>query len=383
MTSVAEIDTVRRARVLIPLLLANAGQAERDTRPTGETLAAVRDAGLFRLQVPRELGGLGLDLRGQCEAIVEVGRGCPSTGWLVALNTTAARLALAKFGAPGAAIFRDDPDVLLCSIGNSRSIAKRVSGGYLVSGKGGFASGCEIADRVLLWGVPMDNSTTRVSVFVPASEIRVERTWDCAGMRGTGSHTVVLTDVFVPDELSSVAEFDAARRAYDNLPIPQDLIKSIAIALPVFVGAVRGALDCVRETLTHKGISDTVYQAALDSPSARHWLAEAEHLVDSAYQHMWLVADELDAAPQVEPMALADRVRVRMHMSSTVSLCRQAMAKLLDLAGASAFATANPIQRFWRDIEVGTRHARLNPFIATEDYGRFLAAGEPPTATLI
>lgn len=391
MSSVLEVERppvapglTARATELLPLLRERAEEAERTCVLAPDVVAAVAEAGLFRLAVPTELGGFGATMREQSSVIAELARACPSTAWIVGLNTSSTRLALYKFGE---SVFRANPDALLSSVGNSRSTARKVDGGYLLTGKGGFASGCEIADRVLFWGVPLedagDPATTRVSLFFPAKGIDIERTWDFAGMRATGSHTVSVADLFVPEEFVAVHPFDADRRTFANMPLPQHILKSIAIALPVFVGAAHGALDIVRTLLDNgKGISDTTYRQAMTAPSARHWLAEAAHLVDTAYQHLWLVADECDAAPADEVMLLEHRLRVRMHMSSAIAAGRTALAKLLDLAGASAFVTTNPLQRFWRDFEVGTRHARFNPFIAIEDYGHFLA-GQDPTATMI
>ncbi|GLY46858.1 acyl-CoA dehydrogenase family protein [Lentzea sp. NBRC 102530] len=373
-------DPVARAATLRPLLAEHAAEADRGSVLSPQVVEAVREAGLFRLEVPAELGGWGASMRTQSEVLVELARACPSTAWLVGLNTSSTRLALRTYGDE---VFRENPDVLLSSVGNSRSTARAVDGGYVLTGRGGFASGCEIADRVLFWGVPLaDSTTTRVSFSFPAKEITVDRTWDFAGMRGTGSHTACVDELFVPDECASVATFDPGARTFANMPKPQHVLKSIAIALPVFVGATHGALDLVRDLLPAKPISDTVYRQAVDSPSARLWFAEAQHLLDTAYQHLWLVADECDDAPEDDVMAIEDRVRVRLHMSSAISGCRTALSKILDLAGASAFATGNPLQRFWRDFEVGTRHARFNPFIALEDAGQLLAGGSP-VATMI
>jgi 3-hydroxy-9,10-secoandrosta-1,3,5(10)-triene-9,17-dione monooxygenase len=384
MSSVLEVESppaglAARATALLPLLRANAAEAERNCLLTKDVVAAVTEAGLFRLAAPAALDGLGATMREQSSVVAELARACPSTAWIVGLNTSSTRLVLHKFGESA---FRANPDVLLSSVGNSRSTARKVDGGYRLTGKGGFASGCEIADRVLFWGVPLEDAEpTRVSLFFPADGIDIERTWDFAGMRATGSHTVSVTDLFVPDECVAVHPFEGGRFA--NMPLPQHILKSIAIALPVFVGAAHGALDLVRESLDKgKGISDTTYRDAMAAPSARHWLAEASHLVDTAYQHLWVVADECDAAPLAETMPVEHRLRVRLHMSSAIAAGRAALAKLLDLAGASAFVTTNPLQRFWRDFEVGTRHARFNPFIAIEDYGRFLA-GQDPTANMI
>ncbi|WP_143342890.1 acyl-CoA dehydrogenase family protein [Crossiella equi] len=377
-------DLVGRARALVPLLREKAPISDINSSPLPEIVSALAAAGMFRLEVPKDLGGFQASLRTEMAVCAEIGRGCPSMAWLVGLNACAARLLLSRF-----ALLRGElaerPDTLFCSLVAPKATAARVPGGWRVSGKGGFAAGCEMADRIALWGVPVSGEDSRrVSLLVRGSEVDIERTWDFAGMRGTGSHTVVVSDVFVPDDAAAPAAVDPVHGGYTNLPLPQQVLGAVANALPTFVGAAHGALDLVTAALANgRGLADTTYRRALDAPSARHWLAEATHLVHSAYQHLWFVADELDHDPGHKPMELSRRVAVRMHMSSVVSLSRKAMEKILDLGGAAAFAVDNPLQRYWRDLEAGSRHARLNPFVAVEDYGRFLGNEDTPVATMI
>lgn len=378
-------DLLTRARELLPLLRKNAPISDAHSSPLPETISALTEAGMFRLEVPPALGGFGASLREQSRVCAELAKACPSMAWLVGLNACAARLIQLRFPEVIGPELAEQPDLRFCSVGSSRTEARPVPGGWRVSGTGGFASGCEIADRIVLWGVAVQGDPgRRVSLLLRATDVDIERTWDFAGMRGTGSHTVVVTDAFVPDAAAVVNTFDPATRSFDNLPLPQQILSTIANALPAFAGAAHGALELVRENLARgKAISDTTYQRALDSPSARHWLAEATHLVETAYQHLDTLADALDADPGLIPMDLERRLRVRMHMSTVVTAARRAMEKTLDLAGAAAFAAGNPVQRLWRDLESGSRHARLNPFVAVEDYGRFLADGGTPVATLI
>lgn len=374
------------ARDIVPLLREQAALTEELTRPTEKVIAALRDAGLFRLEVPVELGGFGADLRAQMAVAVELARGCPSTAWLVGINSTAKQLTLSRFPLVSQDILRADPDVFVSTVGNAQASATRVDGGYRITGSGRFTSGCEVADWVVIWAVALSGSNGQrlVSVLLPASDLKVERTWSTAGMNGTGSHTVVAEDVFVPASHCTVSEFSAEENSFTELPLPQHLLRAIAIELPALVGAAHGAFDLVRHSFdVGRTITDTVYTNIADSPSARQSLAEAKHKIDSAYHHMRVVADQLDSAPTDRPMPLENRLRVRMDMSSAISLSRAAMSKLLDLGGASAFSRSNPLQRLWRDLEVGSRHARFNPYIALEDYGRFLGRGEPPTAVLV
>ncbi|KDO06110.1 hypothetical protein DV26_36105, partial [Amycolatopsis mediterranei] len=104
----------------------------------------------------------------------------------------------------------------------------------------------------------------------------------------------------------------------------------------------------------------------------RHWLAEAGYLVDRAERTMLEVARE---ASSVE-LSLADGPRLRMALADAGRDCRTAVERMLDLHGPSGFATSNVLQRFWRDVAVGSRHPHLNPYLAVENLGTALVPAD-------
>ncbi|MFD3731720.1 hypothetical protein [Streptomyces sp. NPDC058632] len=104
--------------------------------------------------------------------------------------------------------------------------------------------------------------------------------------------------------------------------------------------------------------------------------------IDSAYQHMYLAADRLDAVPDGVRLGYEECARIRRHMVSALEQARTGVHKLLDLGGAGGFAEANPLQRYWRDLEIGSRHAMMNPLVAYEDYSRALFAEGPVSVVL-
>jgi alkylation response protein AidB-like acyl-CoA dehydrogenase len=180
-----------------------------------------------------------------------------------------------------------------------------------------------------------------------------------AGMRGTGSHTVVADDVLVP-----------AERVVAASPFPTDDLMSYAMTVlgPV-VGAAHGALDAVRAMFaSDRKPFMTSYTRMGESAGARQWLAEATHLVHRAETTMLAVAKEVDATGVSDQ----DGPRLHMDLADAARDCRSAVERLLDLHGASGFAT-NALQRYWRDIAVGSRHPHLNPYLAVERYGQLVA----------
>jgi 3-hydroxy-9,10-secoandrosta-1,3,5(10)-triene-9,17-dione monooxygenase len=374
--SVEPHELVARARDLVPLLRANIARTEKAGNPVPENLAALREAQLFRLTTPPAHGGLHPSMRTQIDAIAEVGRGCASTGWIVANHAASTEFTLILSDAATNDIFGDNQDAVLLSAGcTPDSRAERVPGGLRLTAKAPYASGCEISDWALLIGIPLyegDRQTGAVTCLVALSEATIERTWNVAGMVGTGTHAMTVTDTFVPENLALVVEKENLERL-EELLSPTDLVKGNLHSLSALVGAVQGALDIVTANLAkNKPIAYSTYKRAADSPAIQLWFTEATHLIDTAYLHMRHVADEFDAILPGEEMPRVARARARMHSASALQRAREGMQKLLDVAGTSGFALVNPIQAYWRDLEVGSRHAMLGLPMITEDYSRAL-----------
>jgi alkylation response protein AidB-like acyl-CoA dehydrogenase len=111
-----------------------------------------------------------------------------------------------------------------------------------------------------------------------------------------------------------------------------------------------------------------------ESPGARQWLAEATYLVTRAESTMLGVARETSSAE----LSTEDGPRLRAALADAGRDCRAAVERMLDLHGASGFATSNVLQRFWRDVAVGSRHPHLNPYLAVENLGTALAGASEP-----
>jgi 3-hydroxy-9,10-secoandrosta-1,3,5(10)-triene-9,17-dione monooxygenase len=380
-------ELLARVRELVPLLRANAERTERERRIAADSVAALRAAGLFRLTTPPEFGGYELSLPALLEIITEVGRGCASTGWIVANDAASTTFAYELPEAALKDIFGENPDALvLSSAGLASAQATRVDGGYVISGRFPWSSGCEISDWAYLSIVPVANGTEPptglISAMVPLSAVSIEDTWHCAGMAGTGTHTMIATDVFVPEHRTIFFDI-SPEAARDEDERTAEVIRGSLQSLAALVGAALGALDLVRAALDKKKpVSYTTYAAAVDSPAVRHWFAEATHLIDTAVLHMTHAGEKLDAVPHNQPVPWVERARIRAHLASCLARTREGLDKLLDVAGAGGFALANPVQRHWRDVNVGSRHNALNAPTIFEDYSRALLDVRP-TVTLL
>lgn len=191
------------ARKTVPTLSANAARTEREMRPAPESVAAVRDAGLFALMVPREAGGHDVNLRTLVEVLAELGRGCPSTAWVVGLSASGRKLAGIMLSDSARDVLLSDPSAGLCASSVTRDgSGERVPGGLRVSGRWAMASGSEVATWALIM-VPLTGTGAPAvcPTLVPLSDLSIERTWTSTGLVGTSSHTLVADDVLVPERL--------------------------------------------------------------------------------------------------------------------------------------------------------------------------------------
>ena len=378
-------DPAALAAELLPLLERNAAQTERDRRLPEENIEALEAANLFGIMTPKRWGGYAAPLTGVLRTFAELGKGCGSTGWVAmvinGVNWWASRLP----DAGQEEIFADSK-VRLCAAGTPASKGRRVPGGVRISGEFPFASGCWHASwGGLSGGIEDDahNLIELVTAFAPISELRIEDTWYVAGMCGTGSNTLVADDLFIPEHrllrLSSLlsGEHQGARHTGE---LPDNYTWSAAntlIGLGPLIGIAQAMLAEVIAGAGRRGITFTTYARQADSSVLQHRLADAALNIETAELHL------MNGAQQVEEFAaeggLMDyptRARIRGAVGYSTKVLREAADSLASIGGASGFAEASPLQRKWRDLNVGSRNALLATDPALEIYGRALLGVE-------
>jgi len=376
--TVEELALVSAAGSLVPVLSANAATADATGRLPEEDITALRKEGLFRLATPRVYGGYEAGASAATAIAAEVGRGCPSASWVLTVYYSAS-LALWLF--PDEVrhrVWGEDPDATVCGSSAGAVPARAVDGGYLLSGRWGWASGAHHATWAILdLTVGADGpSPDRGVALVPMGELSVEDTWDMAGMRGTGSDTIVADDVFVPEEqvfLASKAASAKGASAPVGVPRPQGLMG--ALAAPV-LGMGMAIYDHVVEKLRNgRPLTSAAapYARAIDAPGVQANIADAAMLIDSAILQASRTARAVDRATRTGArMSALAIARTRMDGGFAARQIRQAVDKLLDVGGASQFARSSPVQRIWRDLGTATRHPAFVTEVDRERYARLL-----------
>ncbi|EXU68080.1 oxidoreductase [Streptomyces sp. PRh5] len=381
------------AAALVPLLRENAARTEADRRVAEENIAALSEAGLFRLTVPRRLGGHEADFRTFLEVTSELARGCGSTAWVATLINVCNWMVGLYPERTQQEVWGGNPDARVCGVLAPSATSQAVEGGLVVTGRWGYASGSLHSQWACL-GIPVvdvsGDQTDQGFALIAMDELTIEDTWHVAGMRGTGSNTLVADEVFVPAHrimsVTQAVEGTCPTEYKDEALYRSALVPVLALVLAgPQVGLAQAGMDVVTASLAQgRGIAYTFYGRAREAPSTQIQLAEAAQLIDTARLHLMRAADDIDSwAARGEHMPFETRARVRMDTGYVARRCREALDLILSIQGAGSFAEANPLQRIWRDQETGSRHALVNPAIAGELYGRALLHIEEQVTFLI
>jgi alkylation response protein AidB-like acyl-CoA dehydrogenase len=377
-------DLLTTAEKLIPLLSQHAAETEAAGRPAAPVLRAVREAGFLNLFAPAALGGHQAGLATAVGVFERLGRGCGSTAWVAMLASGGSYLAALLGDEARADVWGDDPHAMVCGGFAPTGTAEPAPGGFTVSGRWQPLSGVQDAQWAIV-AVPEHGM-----VLLPVADGEIEQTWEVAGMRGTGSHTLTFREVFVPaHRVLSMRRMLTGGYAADHpdeplyraMPIP---LLSLALLGPM-LGMAQAALTTTLDRLARgKAIGGTVYRDATDSPAVRLGVADAASRIDTARLHTdRAVRDVTDAQLRGELLPIAVRARIRMDTAATVTAVRGAIHLLLDVNGASVFASGQPLQRIWRDLEVASRHQMVASDVSREVYGRALLGIEEQITPLL
>lgn len=371
---------VARATELRPLIAEHAVRTEAERQVVPEVIDALEGAGLFEVMVPERVGGLGATMATQLAVAAELGRACPSTAWVQAiLNVTTWASSRTPAGAELFELAADGRRPRVCGVIAPTGTATPVDGGYLLSGKWPFSSGSFCANWYSAGVLIADEQGEVIdagAALVPMGDLSIEDSWYVAGMSGTSSNTVVADNVFIPAR--RITHFSNVERVADS---PQDRwplgsVLALVLVGPL-LGAARACADVVVEKSPAKAISYTSYAHITDSMAAITETARALLDIDSAWLHAFQAASYIDAVGAGAPPDPVEEGRLRGQCGYLLERLRTGVDTLLTVGGAGSFANVNSMQRYWRDLNVGSRHAFLTTNVSLETYGRALFGIEP------
>jgi alkylation response protein AidB-like acyl-CoA dehydrogenase len=384
-----QLDTLLHSvRALEPLIRAHAEEAERNHRLSPPVVAALKEAGLFRMYLPKALGGSEVPPQVLYRVVEEISRIDGSTGWCAFIGAV-----VGVFGAflPNAVveqIFGSNPDVILAGALFPPGRATVCDGGYMVNGRWSYASGCHDCSWLVGGCMVFDNGEKRLVDEVPEMRIVyvprgkgtiIEDSWQVSGLAGTGSNDFTLNEVFVPEDYTHRLGPGMPRGKYFQNPLYTTYPVISAFAFPmgaVALGIAQAAIDAVMtlaQTKKPAGQSDILRDRAV----FHFQLADAVALVESA--RAWLYA----SVEQAWTVATTGRSATREERGRLVLAAANATrsaAAATDIAYTAAGGTANylqsPLQRCLRDIHALTQHVATSPQ-QWERGGRLLLGLDP------
>ncbi|HEU0166178.1 MAG TPA: acyl-CoA dehydrogenase family protein [Chloroflexota bacterium] len=355
---------------LAPMVAEYRDQAERERKLPQPLFRAMRDAGLFSMWTPRQFGGAEVDLETAVRMVEELSRQDGSVGWnlMIAANTSILWGALRPEVA--GELIGDDPNTVIAgTITSGTGRAVPVEGGYRVSGRWPFASGCHQADwlvcacRIEENGQPRHDAAgaPRTYTFcVRQSDCDILDTWYTAGLRGTGSHDFQVTDLFVPEGrqfVSRTSQIFQPGPLY-NTQLPNVWGPNIA---GVALGIARDAIDSFVQLAGVKTPSRTAVRLA-ERETMQERVGQAESLLRSGraflfetIREMWNALSEGHEAPD-ELSAL-----MRLATATAVGNAIEAVDMMFTAGGSSSIYATSRLERCFRDVHIVRQHAVVNP----------------------
>ena len=381
-------ELVSRAEKIAVLAREHALETERNRTVSPELIAAMREAGLFRIMQPEAFDGFeyGYDVFVDCVAAISAGDG--STGWVYSLGAVHPWMFA---GLPLEAqheIWDDNRDAIAAVSYAPTGKAEAVDGGYRVIGRWSFASGCDNADWAIV-SAPMpraDGGKVPGFFFLPKRDVAIQDDWFTMGLAGTGSKSFVVDNAFVPHHRTEVIPDllvgNPPGAAFNRNPLYRQPFLSVVPTCLVApqIGMARGALDVFVEQVKSRRTRGAVAgggNSMADFAAVQTRVAEAASCIDAAtlLLHRDLRETAELAASGGDTMDL--RLRNRRNHSFASKLSVQAVDALFAAAGGSGLGLNHPLQRFWRDIHAAGAHISVNWDVVGAMYGQHVFGLKP------
>ncbi len=340
-----------------------APQTEHDRRLPSELVERLRACGLFRAGAPASVGAAEASPGVTLRCAETVARGDASAGWCVSIAATSSLLG-GWLGPEGLNDVFGDPGRVAAGVWAPRGKARRVDGGYVVSGQWAFCSGIMHSDYLfggcMVAGEQGGSPTPRV-LGMRVDELEILDTWHTSGLRGTASHDARAKELFVPERRSLwLLDPPASSAALYRFPIFAYFALSISAAA---LGNAQGAIDDLKALAIGK-VSLGSSRTLAERPATWSAVAQAEASLRAARAFYYeAIADAWAAAISsgTEPVSVELRVGLRLAATHAVRTAADVARAMYDLGGGSAIYDDSPLQRRFRDAHAATAHFQVNP----------------------
>ncbi|NKB99979.1 MAG: flavin-dependent monooxygenase [Pseudomonadales bacterium] len=357
-------EMLAQATALIPVLKGRAQHCEELRRVPDETIADFEAAGLYKISQPKEYGGYALSPLILFEVAMELSKGCPSSGWclcLIGVHNWEMGLLDPQIAED---LWAQDSSTRVSSSYAPFGQAIKVDGGYEVTGRWPWSSGCDHCSWVNV-GV-RGQDLPPLSVLIPRSDYEIDDTWFVAGLKGTGSKDIVVDGAFVPEHRihNSLLSFlmQDPGRAHFTAPCyryPFGVVFGYCLT-SVTQGIAEGALE-VAEDIMRKKLHAYDGSKVSEDPFVLQRLANAKHRIELNRRAIVDAFGQMDAElADTGTLSIELRAELKWRVQRVAHDNAASVTDLMKAGGGSAMRLDNPLQRYFRDIHTATNHAFLN-----------------------
>jgi alkylation response protein AidB-like acyl-CoA dehydrogenase len=375
------------AHAMVPDLAAREAATLAACSVGDETIADFHRTGIMRVLQPRRFGGYQQSFVVFSRIIEILAEGCAASAWVYAVLAEHQWIIACLPEQAQVDIWGADPLAVAASSLAPRELARTTSGGWRLTGRFPFSSGCLNAQWAIIGARCEDAAGNRPTryLLVPMSEIEIVDDWQVLGLRGTGSRTLQLDDVFVPTHRSILLRelYDGTTPGaqvhpdYPLLRAPRGLVVPFSLT-PVAFTLGRRALDLVAKSLSTRLSRGTRMLA--ESEVVQQQLGEAAAEIETAILIMHARREATSTLVDSGAAIPADSVlRNRRDIAFAAWQLRRGLERLVELSGARAVYDTDPLQSLWRDVVTICTHTAVSRHVSMVPFGRLLL-GLPPAA---
>ena len=389
MSKPAAPELVERARALAPLITREADEIERTRRLTPDVTAALIENGLYRALLPKSLGGHEAPLATFMQMQEEIAKADASTAWCVGQCAVCAMVAAYLDRDAANEIFNNPPGIL--AWGAIAHEVRAVAGGYRATARWDFASGSRQASwlgahvRVIEEdGTPRkkpDGTPEIRTILFPVASATMHDVWDVIGLKGTGTDSYSVDNLFVLEKFAALRDEPSALRESGPIyRIPTHYVFAMGFAA-TSLGLARAMLDSavdLSRRKTPQGLS-----AMRENNAVQGLIGRTEATLRAARAYLYSTAAEVWRDLETgSPMTEAHRIAMRIAATWTIHQATHVVDTAYHTAGATAVFAANPFERRFRDMHTIAQQIQARD-THYEDAGRAILADKlqaPPMA---
>jgi 3-hydroxy-9,10-secoandrosta-1,3,5(10)-triene-9,17-dione monooxygenase len=359
-------EMIRRATAMRQTLRDRQATTEAAGRILEETNDEFVKAGFYRVVQPRRFGGYEFDLATYVKVMSEVSRGCPSSGWVLAL-TSGHPIILADHPEQAQIeAYGSDGEYRCPSLGSPVPV-QCVPGGYVVSGFWDYASGCDIATHIMASGlIPQEGAPPKpVLMLIDRKDYTIIDNWKVLGMQGSGSRRVAVENLFIPEHRVSPLAMWVGSSGVKVHSNPMYNGRKAAFFMieggAVLMGTARGMLDLYDELLRAKPMRFAPKTKLMEHHEFQHYFGMAHALLDNADAALLkAVQDYTDActaqAEQGVDFSEEEDRRIFLMVQQATRLAFEAADRMFTTSGTQIGQSASMLGRYYRDISVQRTH---------------------------